>query len=39
MGRSQTSNYADKILPIIDLTTYPPNVAIWIEGITFNEMS
>ena len=33
------TNYVDKILPIIDLNTYPPNVAIWSEGIPFNEMS
>ena len=26
------------ILPIIDLTTYPTTVAIWSEGIPFNEM-
>ena len=31
------TNYVDKILPIIDLTTYPPTVAIC-EGILFNEM-
>ena len=30
--------YVDKILPIIDLTTYPTTVAIWSEGIPFNEI-
>ena len=31
------TNYVDKILHIIDLTTYPPTLVIC-EGIPFNEM-